>query len=238
MHCSRRTFITTASITLAAAIMFRRGTRTSSRNAAEGVASAGPAAGRLSVADTLARSSTPAARPELAQQLREHYSDVCECWKTEQQLPIVYDSGYNITLLGLEKLHPFDSCKFSKVVAGLQTAGVIAGISQLVQPLPASLTALQSVHSQTYLQQLHSSSLKVAQVTELSPLALLPHSLVQRKVLQPMRLHVGGTVLAAALAVAHGWAVNVGGGMHHAHREDGSGWCPYADITLAVQRIR
>jgi hypothetical protein len=27
----------------------------------------------------------------------------------------VYDPGYNITLLGLEKLHPFDSCKFSKV---------------------------------------------------------------------------------------------------------------------------
>ncbi|WIA41682.1 hypothetical protein OEZ86_009029 [Tetradesmus obliquus] len=99
--------------------------------------------------------------------------DVCESWKSEQQLPMVYDPGYNITLFGLEKLHPFDACKFSK-----------------------------------------------------------------RKVLQPMRLHVGGTVLAAALAVAHGWAVNLGGGMHHAHREDGAGWCPYADITLAVQRVR
>jgi histone deacetylase 11 len=82
------------------------------------------------------------------------------------------------------------------------------------------------------------SSLKVAQVTELAPLAMLPHYLVDRKVLQPMRLHVGGSVVAAGLAVAHGWAVNLGGGMHHAHREDGAGWCPYADITLAVQRVR
>jgi histone deacetylase 11 len=61
-------------------------------------------------------------------------------------------------------------------------------------------------------------------VTELAPLALLPISVVDRKVLHPMCLHVGGTVLAAALAVARGWAVNLGGGMHHAHREDGGGW--------------
>lgn len=76
------------------------------------------------------------------------------------------------------------------------------------------------------------------QVTELAPLALLPHFLVDRQVLQPMRLHVGGTILAAALAITHGWAINLGGGMHHAHRGDGSGWCPYADITLAIHRLR
>jgi histone deacetylase 11 len=75
-------------------------------------------------------------------------------------------------------------------------------------------------------------------VTELAPLALLPHPLVSRKVLLPMRMHVAGTVLAAALAVVHGCAINLGGGMHHAHREDGSGWCSYADIMLAIRRIR
>jgi histone deacetylase 11 len=138
------------------------------------------------------------------------------------------------SLVLLSQTHSFPR----QVAAGLATNGIISSNSQLVKPLPVSLTALQSAHSQTYLQQLHSSSLKVAQVTELAPLAMLPHFLVQRKVLQPMRLHVGGTVLAAGLAVAHGWAVNLGGGMHHAHRDDGSGWCPYADITLAVQRIR
>jgi hypothetical protein len=76
------------------------------------------------------------------------------------------------------------------------------------------------------------------QVTELAPLALLPISLVDRQVLQPMRLHVGGTILAAALAITQGWAINLGGGMHHAHSADGSGWCPYADITLAIHRLR
>lgn len=60
------------------------------------------------------------------------------------------------------------------------------------------------------------------QVTELAPLAMLPHCLVDRQVLRPMRTHVGGTALAAALAVVHGWAINLGGGMHHAHRLAGT----------------
>ena len=43
---------------------------------------------------------------------------------------------------------------------------------------------------------------------------------------------------AAALALQHGWAINLGGGMHHAHREDGSGWCAYDDNYLAIRRMR
>lgn len=55
------------------------------------------------------------------------------------------------------------------------------------------------------------------QVTELAPLALLPMALVRAKVLDPMAAHAAGSCLAAGLAVCHGWAVNMGGGMHHAH---------------------
>lgn len=32
-----------------------------------------------------------------------------------------------------------------------------------------------------------------------------------------------------------GWAINIGGGFHHAHGEDGGGFCVYADITLAIK---
>lgn len=32
----------------------------------------------------------------------------------ENKLPIVYSDDYNITACGLEKLHPFDSCKYRK----------------------------------------------------------------------------------------------------------------------------
>ncbi|KXZ51444.1 hypothetical protein GPECTOR_12g407 [Gonium pectorale] len=51
-------------------------------------------------------------------------------------------------------------------------------------------------------------------------------------------MHVGGTMLAAGLALERGWAINVGGGMHHACADRGMGWCPFDDIVLAVRRVR
>lgn len=51
------------------------------------------------------------------------------------------------------------------------------------------------------------------------------------------RYQVGGSVLAARLAVDHGWAINVGGGFHHCSRGNGGGFCPYADITLLIHRV-
>lgn len=44
----------------------------------------------------------------------------------------------------------------------------------------------------------------------------------------------GGTILAARLALTSGWAINIGGGFHHASRSKGGGFCIYADITLAL----
>jgi len=31
-----------------------------------------------------------------------------------KKLPIIYSAEYNITECGLEKLHPFDSCKYGR----------------------------------------------------------------------------------------------------------------------------
>lgn len=85
-------------------------------------------------------------------------------WKTNSQLPIVYHPNYNISFLGLEKLHPFDSCKFQKVVAGLKTNGIIESTEQLVQPSAVSQEDLLKVHTHEYLHALNSSSIKVAKV--------------------------------------------------------------------------
>ena len=32
-----------------------------------------------------------------------------------------------------------------------------------------------------------------------------------------------------------GWALNIGGGFHHCHSENGGGFCAYADITLCIR---
>jgi len=92
---------------------------------------------------------------------------------------------------------------------------------------------LLKVHTKEYLDSLH-SSIKVAQITEFPPIALFPRFLVRNRVLIPMLYAVGGTILAGKVASERGWAINLGGGMHHAHASDGGGWCVYADITLSI----
>lgn len=154
-----------------------------------------------------------------------------------QKLPIVYHPSYNIAFCGLENLHPFDSKKFGRIVAALKKEGILKA-SQLLRPKAATEDMLRDVHTEAYLNKLNTSSLKVAQVTELAPLAMLPAFLLRRVILAPMQLHVGGTMLAAAVALERGWAINIGGGMHHAYYEDGGGWCVYSDLTLALRKLR
>jgi histone deacetylase 11 len=119
----------------------------------------------------------------------------------------------------------------------LEAAGVVRSAA-LVPAVEATLGMLRSVHSADYLARLEASPMKVAQVTELAPLAALPAFLLRRKVLKPMRYMAGGSVQAGALALERGWAVNLGGGMHHAHYSDGGGWCAYDDITLLISTLR
>ena len=135
------------------------------------------------------------------------------------------------------QLHPFDSAKYGKIVASLQRSKHLEP-SQLVEPCEASLSILRDVHTEAYLTSLHSSSATVARVTELGVLAMLPNWLVQQRVVKPMRYHVSGTIAACGLAMQYGWAVNMGGGMHHAYDSDGSGWCPFDDVYLGVRRLR
>ena len=40
------------------------------------------------------------------------------------------------------------------------------------------------------------------------------------------------------MALEKGWAINVGGGYHHAHRSNGGGFCIFADITLCIEHLR
>eukprot|EP00195_Chlamydomonas_chlamydogama_P004527 CAMPEP_0202925260 /NCGR_PEP_ID=MMETSP1392-20130828/79404_1 /ASSEMBLY_ACC=CAM_ASM_000868 /TAXON_ID=225041 /ORGANISM="Chlamydomonas chlamydogama, Strain SAG 11-48b" /LENGTH=402 /DNA_ID=CAMNT_0049619029 /DNA_START=76 /DNA_END=1286 /DNA_ORIENTATION=- len=176
------------------------------------------------------------AKPEVAAVLPKHYVDVAP-WPKSNMLPMVYHKKYNISFLGLEKLHPFDSCKYVKILKQLCSERHLKR-SQLVKPKMASHQILLDVHTPEYIRSIHTSSKTVARVTELAPLAALPNCLVQWRVVKPMRYHVCGTMMAAALAMQYGWAINIGGGMHHAYSENGMGWCPFDDIMLACRRLR
>jgi acetoin utilization deacetylase AcuC-like enzyme len=49
---------------------------------------------------------------------------------------------------------------------------------------------------------------------------------------------VGGTIAAAGDALVHGWGGNLAGGTHHAFRGEGSGFCVFNDIAVAINLLR
>uniref|UniRef100_A0A8C3S6H5 Histone deacetylase domain-containing protein n=1 Tax=Chelydra serpentina TaxID=8475 RepID=A0A8C3S6H5_CHESE len=122
------------------------------------------------------------------------------CW------PIVYSPDYNITFMGLEKLHPFDAGKWGKVINFLKEEKLIAD-DLIVQAREATEEDLLVVHTRRYLNKLKWSFV-VATITEIPPVLFLPNFLVQRKVLKPLRTQTGGTIMAGKLAIDRGWAIN------------------------------
>uniref|UniRef100_A0A2P2MIQ9 Histone deacetylase domain-containing protein n=1 Tax=Rhizophora mucronata TaxID=61149 RepID=A0A2P2MIQ9_RHIMU len=148
------------------------------------------------------------------------------------KIPVIYSSNYDIAFLGIEKLHPFDSSKWGRVCQFLITDAVLERNS-IIEPQEASKDDLLVVHSESYLSSLK-SSINVAMIIEVPPVAVFPNCIVQKKLLYPFRKQVGGTILAAKLAKERGWAINVGGGFHHCSSDKGGGFCAYADISLCI----
>jgi histone deacetylase 11 len=180
-----------------------------------------------------------------------------------RRISITYRPEYNITAYGLERLHPFDAAKYGRVIALLHERGIAtskrssarssahdsevemishaaAEDSQIpivrAPVLPRSFLA--EAHSAKYLASLH-SALYLLKILEVPPVVLLPAVLTRWRVLSPMLFQCGGSCAAAELAViTQGAAINIGGGFHHASRAQGSGFCPFADITMIVNHVR
>jgi acetoin utilization deacetylase AcuC-like enzyme len=103
----------------------------------------------------------------------------------------------------------------------------------LRRPRPISLPRLQKVHAPAYVQ-----SLQDPQAME-SVLGFRLDAEAQDAFLSFQRLMCGGTLLAARIALKHrSIAVNLGGGLHHAGRASGSGFCVFNDVALAIDHVR
>ena len=63
----------------------------------------------------------------------------------------------------------------------------------------------------------------------------LPGWLLRMRLLEPMQCATLGSVEAACMAHIHGWAINLGGGFHHATHSSGGGFCIYPDITFITR---
>jgi histone deacetylase 11 len=151
---------------------------------------------------------------------------------------LVYSSGYDIHFMGLENLHPFDSCKYSRTwKALLEEFGQVLPAVTLTPTAPVETAMLQQVHTAEYLRCLKNSRY-IAQALELGSLGLLPAPILERHVLKPMQLAAMGTVMAAEAALVDRIAINLSGGYHHASADHGEGFCLYADIAIAIAHLR
>ncbi|XP_047637872.1 histone deacetylase 11 isoform X1 [Phacochoerus africanus] len=131
----------------------------------------------------------------------------------ETRWPIVYSPRYNITFMGLEKLHPFDAGKWGKVISFLKEEKLLTD-SMLVEAREASDEDLLVVHTRRYLNELK-WSFAVATITEIPPVIFLPNFLVQRKVLKPLRTQTGGTIMNCRGAQATWSLLGVGASYTH-----------------------
>ncbi len=151
---------------------------------------------------------------------------------------VVYSPGYDIHFLGLEKLHPFDSCKYGRAwQALLDAGGDRLRQCHLIPAAPAPVDLLQTIHTDAYLAQL-TRSRYVAEALSVNSLGFLPIKILDSRVLKAMRLATAGTVMAATIALETGVAVNLSGGYHHASRDRGEGFCIYADVAIAIASLR
>ena len=152
------------------------------------------------------------------------------------RLPIIFSPRYDIRVLGIEKLHPFDSEKYGKVHRHLvEQVGIDEGAFYL--PEPVTDEELLKVHTSSYLESL-SKSANIALIAEVMIAALVPNAILQKHLLEPIRYGTGGTILGCALAREQGWAINLSGGYHHAKADSGGGFCFFADVPLAVAKMR
>jgi histone deacetylase 11 len=153
-------------------------------------------------------------------------------------MKIIYSRHYDIGFFGLERLHPFDSRKYSRAWKCLRRE-FGSRLRQLhVKPArPVSREELLRVHSAEYLELLRKPKY-VATALELPIVAKLPSFVIDRCILRPMRWGTMGSMLAVREAINDGLAVNLSGGYHHAKPSGGEGFCVYADIALAVDAAR
>ncbi len=149
-------------------------------------------------------------------------------------MKVFYHERFNIDLGLLNRLHPFDGLKFRRVRQGLADCADVEFVDVAAPISQAQIDAFAS----PLLRRLLVKKRYILQALEVPYLPLLPFSLIDRRVLEPMRWAAGATLQAAQACLVGGHCWNVGGGYHHASRTDAEGFCIYNDVGIAVQGLR
>lgn len=135
--------------------------------------------------------------------------------------PVVYHPAYSVSL---PPGHRFPMQKYARLAQVLEDEGLI-GPEGLYTPEPAGFELLAAVHDPGYVRQV----LDAAVPANVERVIGMP---VTREVSDRVQAAVGGTLMAARLALRYGLACNTAGGSHHAGPKGGAGFCVFNDIGV------
>jgi acetoin utilization deacetylase AcuC-like enzyme len=122
--------------------------------------------------------------------------------------------------------HVFPTEKYAAVHAALVESGDLEPGADLSPP-PATRALLESAHTREYLDDL--DALRWTPRTQYSELPL------SREIVDAFALAASGTTQAARLALRHGAAAHLGGGLHHAYAGHAEGFCYLNDLAVAAR---
>lgn len=151
----------------------------------------------------------------------------------------IYSSDYDFSLPGISKLHPFDGHKFSKAWdLFFKKVNLNLNENWIKPEDEVSNENLLKIHTKEYLETLNSSK-TIAQVIEVNLAKFIPKTILQSRLIHPIKLASQGTILATDLALKNNSiAMNFGGGYHHAFADHGEGFSFFGDAALAINLSR
>lgn len=130
-------------------------------------------------------------------------------------------------VIALPEGHKFPMGKYRMVREMLKREGIFRFEAARL----AETETIERVHDPEYVGQFMRGELPAAAMRKIG----FPWSeaLVKRTLAS-----VGGTLAAAEEALLHGWGGTLAGGTHHAFVAEGSGFCVFNDIAIAIAKLR
>jgi len=139
--------------------------------------------------------------------------------------------------------HPLRPERLRRTVDCLRAYDLVSD-ANLRAPQPATDEDLRLCHSDEYIAVVKAlgggQPVPGMERFGFTPAGVVGDNPVFPRMYEAMALIAGGSLLAADLALADPCCIpfNIGGGLHHAHRDRASGFCVFDDPALAIAHIR
>jgi len=147
-------------------------------------------------------------------------------------MKIFYHEKYNIELGVLNFLHPFDGKKFKHIYESIKDEHVMFGMPASPADDSLILPTINELMARLIKQKRY-----ILRALELPYIPFISYGVIDKKILEPMRWGVSGTLAATYAALEGQICWNLSGGYHHASPHSAEGFCIYNDIAIAYKQI-